>query len=145
MTNSPTSRPNKTAVMMVVAIHICKAIASIQKKTGRQTRNTMHSMQTRGFIYYHCSVHKHMLTLTSQSPRTARRHPRKARRRPPWSKANGDATPVKVAPHRIICREANGLNCTALTDPRWGRGGTATEYPSKFSEFQWSNNSSFLN
>lgn len=102
-------------------------------------------MQTRGFIYYHCSVHKHMLTLTSQSPRTARRHPRKAHRRPPWSKANGDATPVKFAPHGIICKEANGLKCTALTDPRWGRGGTATEYPSKLSEFQWSNNSSFLN
>lgn len=81
---------------------MCKAIASIQKKTGRQTHNTMHSMQTRGFIYYHCSVHKHMLTLTSQSPRTARRHPQKARRRPPWSKTNGDATPPWNSPHTVL-------------------------------------------
>lgn len=70
-----------------------------------------------------------MLTLTSQSPRTARRHPRKARRRPPWSKANGDATPVKFAPHGIICKEANGLKCTALTDPRWGKRGNCHGIP----------------
>lgn len=46
MTNSPTSRPSKTAVMMVVAIHICKAIASIQKKINRQADTQYNALNT---------------------------------------------------------------------------------------------------